>query len=211
VSVEFVEFIVEEPSMEAALRELAPKLLGDVPFEVYPHQSKDELLKRLPDRLNGYSKRRARDAWFRDHCRVVVIVDRDDDDCKKLKKRIEAMAKQAGLTTRSSAKRGASSSLVVRLAIEELEAWYFGDWEAVTTAYPRVSATVPKKEGFRDPDAVAGGTWEAFERVMQSAGYFSGGLRKIEAAIEISEHMNPARNSSRSFQVFRDAIKELAA
>ena len=44
-----------------------------------------------------------RDAWFRDHCRVVVILDRDDDDCRHLKKEIEAMAKRAGLATRGSA------------------------------------------------------------------------------------------------------------
>ncbi len=211
MSVDFVEFIVEEPSMEAALRQLAPRLLGDVPFEVFPHQSKDELLKRLPDRLSGYAKRRSRDAWFRERCRVVVVVDRDDDDCVEMKARIEAMARHAGLPTRSSAKRGAPWSLVVRLAIEELEAWYFGDWKAVRAAYPRVSPAVPEKDGFRDPDAVQGGTWEAFERVLQSAGYFSGGLRKVEAAIEVSEHMVPSRNRSRSFQIFRDALVEMVA
>jgi hypothetical protein len=206
VSVDYVEFLVEEPSMEAALRRLLPKVLGSVAFEVFPHRSKDELLQRLPARLSGYAKRRSRDAWFRDRCRVVVLLDRDDDDCRKLRKKIDSMSRAVGLPP-----TGPGRAVIARIAIEELEAWYFGDWKAVVAAYPRVPPTIPDKDGFRDPDAVQGGTWEAFERVMQGAGYFAGGLRKIEAAIEISGRMNPARNTSRSFQVFRDAIKELAA
>lgn len=59
VAVEHIEFIVEEPSMEAALRTIVPKILNDVSFDVYAHQCKDERLKRLPDRLRGYA------AWLR--------------------------------------------------------------------------------------------------------------------------------------------------
>jgi len=35
-------------------------------------------------------------------------------------------------------------------------------------------------------------------------------LRKIEAAEQIAPHMDPTRNTSRSFQVFRDALIEAA-
>ena len=58
MTVEHVELLIEEPSMEAALRLLLPKVLGDLTFEVYPHQCKDELLVRLPQRLRGYGQRR---------------------------------------------------------------------------------------------------------------------------------------------------------
>jgi hypothetical protein len=140
----------------------------------------------------------------------VVVVDRDDDDCAKLKARLEKMATDAGLVTRSTS--GDQPYVVVnRLAIEELEAWYFGDWEAVRACYPRVSATIPSQAKYRVPDAVAGGTWEAFERVLQKAGYFEMGLAKIEAAKTIAATMEPTRNSSRSFQVLRDALAEMAA
>jgi hypothetical protein len=91
-----------------------------------------------------------------------------------------------------------------------LEAWYFGDWKAVRTAYPGVSSTVPKQARYRDSDAIRGGTWEAFERILQKAGYFQGGLRKIEAARTIAAHMEPSRNSSCSFQVLRSALMEIA-
>ena len=99
-------------------------------------------------------------------------------------------------------------TIVNRIAIEELEAWYFGDWEAVRTAYPRVSQNVSRRARFRNPDAIAGGTWEAFERTLQRHGYFKEGLRKIEAARSIAQYLDPASNTSRSFQVLRDALLE---
>ncbi len=195
--------------MEAALRLLLPKVLGDLSFEIYPHQCKDELLLRLPQRLRGYGQRRKSDVWFRDHCRIVVVIDRDDDNCARLKRRLEKMANDAGLATRSSPKGGAYM-VVNRLAIEELEAWYFGDWEAVQAAYPRVPATIPSQAKYRGPDEITGGTWEAFERVLQKAGYYGGGLRKIEAARAIAIRMEPSRNTSPSFCAFRDVLREMA-
>lgn len=203
MSVEYLHVIVEEVSMEMFLRGLLPRLLGGVPFDVYPFQCKDELLARLPDRLWGYS------AWLPEGHRIVVVVDRDDDDCHALKQQLEQWAQDAGLFTRSNRQQG-QFTLVNRIAIEELEAWYFGDWDAVRTAYPRVSPTVTRKERYRDPDGIAGGTWEAFERELQRAGYFRAGLRKVETAQSIAPHIDPARNNSHSFQVFCQAVAELA-
>jgi hypothetical protein len=203
VTVERVEFMIEEPSMEAALRGVLPRILGAIEFEIYPHQCKAELLDRLPDRIRGYA------SWLPDTWRIVVIVDRDSDECVKLKRRLEKFARDAGLATRTSAAGGAWV-VVNRLAIEELEAWYFGDWEAVRAVYPRVPATIASKAKFRDPDAITGGTWEAFERTLQGAGYFPGGLRKIEAASAIGAKMVPARNRSASFQVLRSVLVEIA-
>ncbi len=188
--------------MEAALRVLLPRVLGDLSFGVYPYQCKDDLLKRLPKRLQGYS------SWLPDDYRVVVVVDCDDDDCRTLKQRLEQMANDAGLRSRSSA-AGSSYQVVNRLAIEELEAWYFGDWDAVRAAYPRVPGTIPNRANYRDPDAIAGGTWEAFERVLKRAGYFQTGLRKIEAARAIAEHWQVEGNRSHSFRVFLDVLQEL--
>ncbi|MBK9091959.1 MAG: DUF4276 family protein [Anaerolineae bacterium] len=202
MSVTYVDIIVEEPSMEALLRALLPRLIPDVPFSIYSFQGKDELLERLPDRLRGYAH------WLPENHRVVVIVDRDDDDCLVLKARLEAYAQAAGLSTRSHAS-GDRFSVINRIAIEELEAWYFGDWEAVRAAFPRVAATIPQQRSFRNPDSVVGGTWEAFERVLQRAGYFKTGLRKLEVARSIGLQMDPMRNVSHSFCVLRDAILEL--
>lgn len=96
-----------------------------------------------------------------------------------------------------------------RIAIEELEAWFFGDVEALRAAYPKVPATLGSQARYRDPDAIVGGTWEALERVLQGKGYHRGGLQKIKAAKEIAAHMDPARNRSRSFRVFMEGLAAL--
>ena len=191
---------VEEFSMEAALEQLLPKLLGDIEFQIIRFQCKDDLLKKAPERLRGYA------SWLPANWRILVLVDRDDDDCIVLKAELENMAAAAGLLTKTAADNGQCFQVVNRIAIEELEAWFFGDWSAVRAAYPRVPATLPQKAGFRDPDAVAGGTWEALERVLKKAGYFSTGLRKVELARSVAVHMNPPNNTSRSFQIFAGAV-----
>lgn len=191
--------------MEIAIRELLPKMAASITFQVSRHQCKAELLARLGERLAGYRK------FLPESHRILVLVDRDNDDCHALKQRLEDIAAFRRFSTITN--RGPEHSWTVanRIVIEELESWYFGDWDAVRAVYPRVPATIPRKAPFRDPDAIGGGTWECFERVMQSAGYFKGGLRKLEAARAISPQLVPDRNSSRSFRAMYNLIKSLRA
>jgi hypothetical protein len=204
MSVERLEFLVEEPSMEAVLREMLPAWLGKIEFEVFPYQGKEDLLSNLPARLKGYSR------FLPETWRLVVLVDRDNCDCIVLKKKLEDIAASAGLTTRSTSENG-TYKVANRIVIEELESWYFGDWQAVRQAYPKIDIKWTGKAGYRDPDAIAGGTSEAFERIARSAGYFKGGLRKVEAAREIGSRLKPESNKSRSFQALRIVIDELIA
>jgi len=67
------------------------------------------------------------------------------------------------------------------------------------------------KAGFRDPDAIAGGTWEAMERVLKKAGYFRTGLRKVELARSVAAHMQIQQNRSCSFQAFASAVASAMA
>lgn len=199
---EHLEFMVEEPSMEIFLRELLPRLIpATATFAVYPHQSKGDLLRKLPARLQGYAK------WLPQNWRIVVVIDRDDDDCDVLKQRLEGISANAGLRTRTS-HPNQTWQVISRIAIEELEAWYFGDWEAVREEYPKAPNTIPKKAPYRDSDAVQGGTWEALERILQRVGYFKGGLRKTEIARTLGKCIDPTRNRSRSFVAFRDVVLE---
>ena len=114
----------------------------------------------------------------------------------------------AGLATHSQP-AGGQFTVINRIVIEELEAWYFGDWQAVKNAYPRVSPTIPRQQRYRNPDAIQGGTWERFQRVLQRAGYYKNGLRKIEAAQSIGPLIDLENSRSHSFQCFRDALKDL--
>lgn len=138
-----------------------------------------------------------------------MLVDADRDDCRELKAKMEHIAHEAGMTTKSVADPGTPFQVLNRLAIEELEAWFFGDVEAMRMVYPRVSKNLERQSRYRDPDAITGGTWEALQRVLQQAGYHQGGLAKIQAARDISTYMQPERNCSRSFQTFRQGVISL--
>lgn len=200
-----LEFLVEELSMEAFLNTLPPRLLPeDCTFAVRAFQGKRDLLSKLASRLRAYAR------WLPPEDRIFVLVDRDDDDCRVLKERLEVAATEAGLPARSQADTR-SWKVANRIAIEELEAWYFGDWEAVRSAYPRVSPTIPNNARYRGPDAIRGGTWEAFERILKRRGYFKTGLRKIEAARAIAASIEPGNNRSRSFKQFHDAVVKAVA
>lgn len=203
MAVEKLFVLVEEPSMEIALLALLPKVLrADIAVEIRQFQCKDELLQRLPDRLKGYAQ------WLPPTARILVVVDRDADDCKDLKLKLETMAREAGLSTKTQPGR-AGFQVINRIAIEELEAWFFGDWPAMCSAYPKLDPSVPQRAGLRDPDAIKGGTWEAMERELNRKGYFKNGLRKLELARTVAPMMNPARNRSGSFVCLRDALMAL--
>ncbi|MGH3905948.1 MAG: DUF4276 family protein [Pseudonocardiaceae bacterium] len=180
-----LEILVEERSAEQALCSLLPRIVPGVEFEVHVFQGKPDLLKKLPNRLKGYS------SWItQENTSVVVLVDRDDDDCLALKADIEKMASAAGLLTATTAAVSRRVHVLNRIAVEELEAWFFGDVPALCMAYPRVPSSLEKKAKYRDADAIAGGTCEALERVLQEYGYHRGGLAKVVAATEIAQHMN---------------------
>jgi hypothetical protein len=201
MSVEHLEIFVEEPSMEAALEVLLPRILGERPsFAIYNMGSKQQLLARLPDRLRGYSN------WLPDGWRVVVLVDRDRDDCLELKRALEVAAAAAGFPTTANTATDGGWRVANRIVIEELEAWYFGDLGAIRTAYPKLPRNLEAVAKYRDPDAIAD-TWEALERELQRRGYFRAGLAKIELARAVAPLMVPERNRSRSFQVFHETLR----
>ena len=195
-----LEVFVEESSAEAAFMNLLPRILGpEHEFRIHAHQGKADLLGSLHARLRGYAR------WLPEDWKIVVVTDKDRAGCMALKNRLEEMAQSAGLVTKTSA-GGGPFSVLNRIAIEELEAWYFGDVPAVRQVFPRIPSTLDRKAPFRDPDAIGGGTWEALERILQRAGYFPGGMPKVEVARAISSKMNVHVNRSRSFQVFRDGL-----
>ena len=191
-----VEFLLEEPSAEAFLQGIVARLLPEgtsCGFVVF--QGKADLLKNLESRLRAYRR------WIPPEYRLVVLIDEDRQDCGELKARLEHAAAAAGLATKSNPV-GGEFFVLNRIAVEELEAWFFGDVRALSTAYPGVPTSLASKAAYRDPDAVAGGTWEALERVLQKAGHFKGGLSKIAVARELAKYMDPAVNRSSSFGHF---------
>jgi len=199
-----LEFLVEEASLESALTQLLPKILpSTVSSKIHAFRGKTDFLAKVPNRLKGYQVGLPPDG------KIVVLIDEDREDCLKLKKQLEDMARSAGLITKSSCQEDQSFQVLNRIVVEELEAWFFGDVQAIRQAYPKVSPHLAKQKQYRDPDAIKGGTSEALERVLKKAGYHLGGLEKYKASSEISQYMNPKSNHSKSFKVFYQGLLEI--
>ena len=114
-----IEFLLEEPSTEEALKAILPKILSNnVTFDFLVFEGKDDLLNNLAVRLKGYR-------WIPDDWRIMVLIDEDRRDCRELKAYLERAAHEAGFVTKSSAVPNEDFRVVNRLAIEELEAWFF--------------------------------------------------------------------------------------
>jgi len=197
-----IEFLLEEPSTEAVLGKILPKILSDdVSFYFHIFEGKDDLLNKLSDRLRGYRQ------WIPDDWRIIVLIDEDRRGCRALKEKLERTAHEARFVTKSSASPNGYFQVVNRLAIEELEAWFFGDVEALHAAYPRIPESLQYQARYRDPDAILGGTYEALERLLVESNYYTDKLLKTKMAQDIASHMEPSRNRSKSFQVFVEGLK----
>lgn len=199
-----LEILVEEQSAEEALRHLLPKIIrGGVRVKIINMGNKTKLLKQLPARLAGYRQRISEG----ERLRIVVLVDRDSDDCKKLKNLLERVAIDAGLTTKSSPHENGDFVVLNRIVIEELESWFIGDSVALRKAFPSLPRINTSSGIFRNPDN--GGSWEALHRYLKNNGIYKNGFPKIDAARRIAPHMNVADNRSLSFRTFVSGFRSI--
>lgn len=156
------------------------------------------LLSRLPSLLRGYGQS------LRYHATVLVVVDLDSRDCLPFKQELISVLYRC--IPRPNVK--------FRIAIEEVEAWLLGDRDAVKTAYPNARNAVLNQYV---QDSICG-TWEVLADAvyqggsarLRRVGYPEAGRAKREWAECIARHMDVDRNQSKSFQVFRDAVRDLA-
>lgn len=202
-----LEILVEEESASEALKPLVSRILqGEgVRVRVHPFRGKPDLLKKLPQRLQGYAAAHRRG----DDVRVVVLVDQDNDNCIVLKKELDNMARQAGLTPRADKCKDGTFQVLNRIAVRELESWYFGDWNAVRGGFSNAPRDIPRS--YRgNPDAVPGKCSVSFERVLRSRDIRISS--KPEWGRRIGPHMDiSGKNRSPSFRSFVDGVREIYA
>lgn len=199
--------ILKSPSGNHNFRINSYKGLGKIPGDLMPRHdpSKRILLDSLPRILRAAWKRHSADL---DNYAMIIVVDLDDRDCVKFKKELLVVSNKiySGIYPHPK--------VLFRIAIEEIESWLLGDTSAVQMAYPNAKTDVLSK--YRQ-DSICG-TWEVLADAileggatnLNKAGYISTGKAKCEWAKEISSHMNIDNNRSKSFQVFRDGIRQLA-
>lgn len=197
-----IEILVEEPSAEEALRIILPKIIrGRAHFKIINLQSKYNLLKVLEARLRAYKRR----IDGGDDLRILVLLDRDDDDCQILKRHLEQTAGRSGLSTKTSPERNGRFQVVNRIVVEELESWFLGDPAALRRAFRSLPNINENAAPFRNPDN--GGTWEALHRFLKRNGIYPGTYPKKAAARKIAEHLDIDRNRSASFRAFVEGLE----
>lgn len=197
--------LTEELSCKKALQCFLPKItVRGYEQQVISFGSKQKMLKELPARLAAYRQmiERGKDV------RLVLLIDRDGDDCKQLKRELEQLACGAGLTTKNAPERHGRFDTLTRIIIEELEAWFLGDPAALCKAFKSLPGATRLKAP-KNPDAIRGGTWETLHRLLKQHGIYTGTYPKIEAASRIAPHLNPDCNASASFNMFVSGIKAL--
>lgn len=212
-----IEILVEDASGEKLLNAVLPKLLGEegnphtwrvhsykgigrIPKNLKPgtDASKRILLDRLPSALRGYGKTPGIDA-------VVVVLDSDHRNC------VDFLAELKALVAESQP----APKTMFRLAIEEVEAWYLGDQQALQAAYPRAKGDVLDRYV---QDSVCD-TWELLadaiypggSAAIKKAGWPLPGQIKCEWAEKIGPLLEPDRNVSPSFGKLRDGLRHLVA
>lgn len=210
-----IEVLVEDASGAKLLTALLPKLIGEQgdphTWRIHAYKgvgrlpknldkntdaAKRILLNQLPRLLCGYGQTPGVDA-------VLVVLDNDRHDCAKFLTELKALLGACNPAPKT----------LFRLAIEEIEAWYLGDRQAILAAYPRA-----KKEVLRyyEQDSICG-TWEVLadaiypggSAAIKKTGWPLPGQVKAEWAEKIGPLLDPYRNQSPSFIKLREGLRRL--
>jgi len=125
--------------MEFFLRAWLSRILpAGCSFEVHAYRGKSDLLGNLESRLRAYA------TWLPPEARVIVIVDRDDDECRALKKRLGGAVSIAGLTTRS--KSGEKPwKVATRIGDRRTRGWYLATGKRLEKHIPASPQPYPTK------------------------------------------------------------------
>ncbi len=165
-----------------------------------PNKKDRSLLHNLPSKLRAYGQNMQGSEV------VVLLVDLDDKDCIVFKRELKSVLDCCNQ----------KPNLLIRIAIEELEAWYLGDRKAIMTAFPSANQRVLNKY-VQDSQV---GTWEVLAEAVHPNGLSA--LNKLgkrsPLVLEqkkkwtkaIAPTMDVNNNESPSFCAFRDGIKSLA-
>lgn len=177
-------FLLEERSMKTLLEGLLPRFFPDLKFQCVPHEGKNDLEKSIPRKLR---------AWQEPGARFVIVYDNDRGNCLELKQRLIALCNESG-----------RPDTLVRIACQELEAWYFGDPEALALAFDKKQLrNIGNKSRYREPDSITYPSKEIAKLIPE--------FQKISGARKMSVHLSKTANRSGSYHAFMDGIERLAA
>jgi hypothetical protein len=168
--------------MKTLLDQILKRILPeDADFLTIAHDGKQDLIKHIPSRLK---------AWLEPDARFVIVHDQDSNDCRDLKTRIREVCESSG------------KNVLIRIAVIELEAWYWGDLQAVSLAYRKQIEHLGSKRKYREPDKIQNPKAELRKHIPD--------YNPMDGAKRIAEYMDIDGNTSNSFRVFVDGVRKLA-
>ncbi|HPQ71416.1 MAG TPA: DUF4276 family protein [bacterium] len=168
--------------MKYLLEGLLPRLYPGLNFLCITHEGKQDLEKSIPRKLRG---------WREPGVRFVIIRDNDRSDCHKLKDRLVGLCKKGG-----------REDALVRIACQELEAWYLGEPDALADAFGNDRLRdIGSKALFRIPDEV-GNPFDEIKKLVPE-------FQKVTGARRMAKELTRDRNKSCSFQVFLQGIDRM--
>jgi len=177
-----IVFLLEEPSMQALLEGLLPRLFPQLRFLCVPHDGKTDLESSIRDTLRR---------WKTPGDRFVILRDSDEADCIAVKERIQQLCKD-----------GRREDTLIRIVCQELESWYLGDPKAMAAAFRNDGLLgIGNRPRYRRPDDISKPSIHV-ER-------FVGGHGKIASARRMAQHMTREDNRSHSFSMFLGGIETM--
>jgi len=176
-------FFLEEPSAEAMLQGLLPRIL---PQNTTPRfivfEGKQDLEKQLVKKIRNY---KVPDAQF------IIMRDKDAGDCCQIKRNLVEKCIEAG-----------KPDALVRIACHELESWYLGDLAAIERGLEKSRLIhLQDKPVYAHPDDHPSPSRTLQKLVPE--------YQKVGCSRAIGPYLDPENTRSNSFKVFIEGIRKV--
>ena len=168
--------------MRALLERLLPRLFPNLEFLCVHHEGKQDLEKSVPRKLR---------AWREPGVHFVVVRDNDGGDCARTKLRLLDLCAQRE-----------RQRFLVRIACQEVEAWYLGEPDALAEAFNDDGLRrIGRRARYRNPDAVIQPARELSKLVPA--------FQKVSGARRMALRLSRERNQSPSFHALVDGVERI--
>lgn len=210
-----IDFLIEDISGKIMLEHLLPKVIqqDNVTYRLHSYKGigripgnlksaktirNRQLLEQLPRLLSGFG--RTYQSWGSIMSGYTVVVcDLDDRNIRNFKTQLTNVLSFCTVQPETR----------FCFAIEEGEAWFLGDIQAIKKVYPKVNMHVMHSY---TQDSICG-TWEVLANAIgfsrRDATYQDVGLEKRIWAEKITPHLIIEDNKSSSFHFFCDTIRKI--
>ncbi len=175
--------MVEEQSIEEVTKIIAARLRIEKQIKVIPHEGKNDLEKSFPRKIASWRSPQ--------RTRFVICRDNDGSNCAILKQRLRGLLPQI-----------THHEFKLRLVMNELEAWYLADLEALQKAGLISQGVVDQnrnKKKFRSPENLLNAKQE-FAILVKTKG-------QITLARRIAPHLELQNERCSSFKHFIAALR----